>query len=316
MENVELQHHGTKGMKWGVRRYQNKDGSLTPDGKKRYGIGQYIKNHKTKKKRKQALEKAREVRKTKQEEAKELEEKRSKLLKSTDAAELYKNRDLLTTAEINERLMRLDTERRLSQVAESTKTSGMDRVNKALAIGKKINEVYEFTNTPVMKAFKKQLGLNVDPVSKAFDINDVYKKMNTMSSEEVKKAAERVGNMDKIKSAWEKANKGPDDGTSSNTNNSSNKPDKNDQTEKSKSTDKNDKTEKSESFSGTVEGEGTSRSKMKNDTGYTKKEKSSDYYNPIDSQFVNDTPVSEVRNSEVTQIGQNYIAGLLEDKSK
>lgn len=32
----ELRHHGVKGMKWGVRRYQNKDGSLTPAGKKRY----------------------------------------------------------------------------------------------------------------------------------------------------------------------------------------------------------------------------------------------------------------------------------------
>ena len=30
-----LCHHGIKGMKWGVRRYQNKDGSLTPAGKKR-----------------------------------------------------------------------------------------------------------------------------------------------------------------------------------------------------------------------------------------------------------------------------------------
>ena len=30
-----LQHHGVKGMKWGVRRYQNADGSLTPAGKKR-----------------------------------------------------------------------------------------------------------------------------------------------------------------------------------------------------------------------------------------------------------------------------------------
>ena len=32
----ELQHWGIKGMKWGVRRYQNADGSLTPAGKKRY----------------------------------------------------------------------------------------------------------------------------------------------------------------------------------------------------------------------------------------------------------------------------------------
>lgn len=31
-----LMHYGTKGMKWGIRRYQNKDGSLTPAGRKRY----------------------------------------------------------------------------------------------------------------------------------------------------------------------------------------------------------------------------------------------------------------------------------------
>jgi hypothetical protein len=46
METNQLQHHGIKGMKWGVRRYQNEDGSLTPEGEKRYkedGNGGYKK---------------------------------------------------------------------------------------------------------------------------------------------------------------------------------------------------------------------------------------------------------------------------------
>ena len=35
----ELYHWGIKGMKWGIRRFQNKDGSLTPAGRKRYSDG-------------------------------------------------------------------------------------------------------------------------------------------------------------------------------------------------------------------------------------------------------------------------------------
>ena len=47
-----LAHHGVKGQKWGVRHYQNPDGSLTAEGKARYGakdrsnpsIGSYYKD--------------------------------------------------------------------------------------------------------------------------------------------------------------------------------------------------------------------------------------------------------------------------------
>lgn len=35
-----IEHEGIKGMKWFVRRFQNKDGSLTPEGRKRYGVGE------------------------------------------------------------------------------------------------------------------------------------------------------------------------------------------------------------------------------------------------------------------------------------
>lgn len=45
MNNTYLQHHGILGQKWGIRRYQNEDGSLTPAGKKRYGTEEIFNKH-------------------------------------------------------------------------------------------------------------------------------------------------------------------------------------------------------------------------------------------------------------------------------
>ena len=39
ISDEEIYHHGIKGMRWGIRRYQNPDGSLTAAGKKRYDDG-------------------------------------------------------------------------------------------------------------------------------------------------------------------------------------------------------------------------------------------------------------------------------------
>lgn len=61
-EGEHLAHYGVLGMKWGQRRFQNKDGSLTPRGEKHYAkTGEYgynYKSHSTKKYQRKAAKAA------------------------------------------------------------------------------------------------------------------------------------------------------------------------------------------------------------------------------------------------------------------
>lgn len=85
-------HYGVKGMKWGVRRYQNKDGSLTPAGKAR----ERTKN-----------------------------EKRSR-------SELSRNRRTASLEELTKQINRLETEKKLKSLIDEDIKPGRTMVAKIL----------------------------------------------------------------------------------------------------------------------------------------------------------------------------------------
>lgn len=207
MDNVELYHHGTKGMKWGRRLYQNKDGSLTPLGRIRYRDPKA----RAELKRQATNEAKKQTAKTAAEEKAELEAKRAKLLKSNDAAELYKNRDLLSTEEINERINRINTEKRLSDLVPETKSKGEAFMDGLKKTSKTVNDLYQLTETPVGKALKKKLGLEKSEESKEFSLDKIYKNLDKLSDKQIKDASERIKNENNIKDEYLKRHKKDDD---------------------------------------------------------------------------------------------------------
>ena len=136
-----LEHHGIKGQKWGVRRFQNTDGSLTPDGKKRYGVDdkkvKYKVTVQSPFEKKQEKLARKEQRMTEKEEIQrrknELKERQKNLknlgksketIKKENEADLAKKKSAkdMTDDELRAVINRYNLERQYNEIVNSSKT--------------------------------------------------------------------------------------------------------------------------------------------------------------------------------------------------
>lgn len=203
----ELYHHGIKGQRWGIRRYQNKDGSLTPAGKKRYMNDA----------RWRAKYEAQKQREYKKEES--TAERRKRLRSSTDANELYKHRSELTNDEIRDRITRIKLEQELSTYVKREPTR-MEKAQKKIdAVMKSANKIAEFAESKagkmIAKELKKQLGIEDAP-----SITDYKKFMSNMSGKtdkQIKDMLDRYKNERELRRLYNQDNPQPEQTQTQNT---------------------------------------------------------------------------------------------------
>lgn len=177
----ELYHHGIKGMKWGVRRYQNKDGSLTLAGKKRLrkdlqdaGVAQKYKTMKTaQNKHDSNIEKVYRDKPSDYRASKEEARKMDKSFKeaSRKTSDYYDTVDKVVNNFINEH-----GNKRVSDV-KAMSDKGQKEVNKLLEASKKDPNIWNQNIETIRRynAYEDLKRLQDDTLNK--DVNDQIDKV-------------------------------------------------------------------------------------------------------------------------------------------
>ena len=141
-ENDFLEHYQIKGAKHGVRRFQNYDGSLTPAGRERYGVGAArTKKPSDDKASKKAERKAAREEKAAERKAKHEAEKPEKLKNylRDHPKKIYKYRKKLNQKDLDELMKQVEFDKKCQDIKMDQMERSLKRFNKLVDTTKTIN---------------------------------------------------------------------------------------------------------------------------------------------------------------------------------